>query len=108
MGIAAGLPSAMLVAGVAERSEFQTAAERSEFRRFLPLTSFYSTPRPLPAGRPGELMRSQEFDESQLPEGVSAFRILYHSRSAGGDVAESGVVLVPDEPRLPAVDQSAT
>jgi alpha-beta hydrolase superfamily lysophospholipase len=44
-------------------------------------------------------MRSEGFDEYQLPEGVSAFRILYHSRSADGeDVAASGVVLLPDEP----------
>ena len=35
-------------------------------------------------GQPGELIRSEEFYEYQLPEGVSAVRILYHSRSAGG------------------------
>jgi hypothetical protein len=89
------------VAGVAEFAQGQTVpqAERPEFRTFLPLTSFYSTPNPLPAGKPGELMRPQGFDEYQLPEGVSAVRILYHSRSgAGEDVAASGVVLVPDEP----------
>lgn len=91
----------MPVEGAAELDQSQTVpqAERSEFRGLLPLTSFYSTPSPLPAGRPGELMRWEGFDEYQLPEGVSAFRILYHSRSADGeDVAASGVVLVPDEP----------
>ncbi|MGH9502572.1 MAG: alpha/beta hydrolase [Terriglobales bacterium] len=44
------------------------------------------------------MIRSEEFDEYQLPEGVSAVRILYHSRSANGeDVAATGVVLTPDE-----------
>ncbi|MGA8151791.1 MAG: hypothetical protein WB952_12635 [Terriglobales bacterium] len=71
--------------------------KRSEVRRTFPLTKFYDTPSPLPAGKPGELIRSQEFDEYILPEGVNAFRILYHSRSASGeDVATSGVVLFPD------------
>ena len=50
--------------------------ERREFRSLLPLTAFYSTPSPLPPGRPGELIRSDEFYEYQLPEGVSASRIL--------------------------------
>jgi pimeloyl-ACP methyl ester carboxylesterase len=65
--------------------------------RTLPLTKFYDTPDPLPAGKPGELIRSEPFDEYHLPDEVSAVRILYHSRSPHGeDVAVSGVVLVPD------------
>ena len=91
----------MAVAGLAGRSQSATVAqaEHSEFRGRLPLTSFYSTPSPLPAGHPGELIRSEEFDEYRLPMGVSAVRILYHSRSAdGADLAASGVVLTPDEP----------
>jgi hypothetical protein len=65
--------------------------------RTLPLTKFYDTPDPLPAGKPGELIRSEPFGEYDLPYGSSAVRILYHSRSPSGkDVAVSGVVLVPD------------
>jgi len=65
--------------------------------RTLPLTKFYETPIPLPAGKPGELIRFEESDAYQLSYEVSAYRILYHSRSAGGeDVAVSGVVLLPD------------
>lgn len=72
--------------------------KRSDIRRNLPLTKFYDTPNPLPAGKPGALIRSEPFDEYDLPPGVSAVRILYHSRSAvGNDVATSGVVLIPDE-----------
>jgi hypothetical protein len=51
----------------------------------------------LPPGKPGELIRKEEFEEYDLPPGVLAVRILYHSRSAAGeDVATSGVVLYPD------------
>jgi len=70
---------------------------KSGIRRIFPLTKFYDTPRPLPAGKPGELIRKEEFEEYDLPPGVLAVRILYHSRSAAGeDVATSGVVLYPD------------
>jgi hypothetical protein len=71
--------------------------------RPLPLTRFYNTPRPLPAGKPGDLIRSQPFDEYELPFSVSTVRILYHSRSAAGeDVAASGVVLFPYDKKPPA------
>jgi hypothetical protein len=66
-------------------------------RRSFPITRFYDTPNPLPPGKPGDLIRSEEFDEYDLPLGVLAARILYRSRSAiGEDVAVSGVVLYPD------------
>jgi len=72
-------------------------------QRTLPLTEFYDTPHPLSAGKPGELIRSEEFDPYELPLSVTAVRILYHSRSAAGeDVAASGVVLIPDGKKPPA------
>ena len=62
----------------------------------LPLTPFYDTPDPLPAGKPGQLIRSEPAYEYRLSFQISARRILYHSRSYDGkDVAASGVVLVP-------------
>jgi dipeptidyl aminopeptidase/acylaminoacyl peptidase len=69
----------------------------------LPITKFYDTADPLPAGRPGELIRSESFSGYELPDfvsmqetGIAATRILYHSRNANGaDVAASGVVLTP-------------
>jgi hypothetical protein len=70
--------------------------------RTLPLTKFYDLPKPLPPGKPGELIRSEEFDEYHLSYEVTAVRILYHSRSPRGeDVAVSGVVLLP-QGALPA------
>ena len=71
---------------------------RSQIVHSFPLTKFYDTPDPLPPGKPGELIRSMEFDRYDLPADVLAVRIVYHSRSAKGeDVAASGVVLYPDK-----------
>jgi pimeloyl-ACP methyl ester carboxylesterase len=64
----------------------------------LPLTDFYSAPDPLPAGAPGELIRSEPSYQYRLCCEVSVVRILYHSRSPNGqDVAVSGVVLLPEK-----------
>ena len=75
----------------------QVSKKRSELFRPLPLTKFYDTPDPLPPGKPGDLIRSTQFDEYDLPPEVNALRILYHSRTAAGeDVAVSGVILFRD------------
>jgi len=84
-------------------AQSQAPATKSAILRTVPITSFYDTPSPLPAGKPGELIRSEPFEEYALPPGVAAVRILYHSRSATGeDVAASGVVLFPEEETPPA------
>lgn len=69
----------------------------------MPITKFYDVPDPLPADKPGTLIRSQEFSQYQIPFSMTAIRILYHSRSASGeDVAASGVVLYPYGKKPPA------
>jgi pimeloyl-ACP methyl ester carboxylesterase len=84
-------------------AQTQVPATKAALRRALPLTSFFDTPNSLPAGKPGELIRSERFEDYALPPGVSAVRILYHSRSGSGeDVAASGVVLFPEEETPPA------
>jgi hypothetical protein len=104
MAIAIALP--LLVMGITcAQSQAPAPSRRSDLLRAsaLPLTKFYDTPDPLPAGKPGELIRSQPFDEYELPLSVSAVRILYHSRSASAeDLAVSGVVLYPYGKRPPA------
>jgi pimeloyl-ACP methyl ester carboxylesterase len=94
-----------LLGAVVASAQAPAPGVRSERHRVrtLPLTKFYDTPNPLPAGKPGDLIRSQPFDEYELPLSVSAVRILYHSRSAtGDDVAVSGVVLFPYDKKPPA------
>src|ERR1700686_2992857 len=85
--------------GDPESAQAQTATSTKGFRPppTLPLTSFYEAPRPLPPGKPGELIRSEPNDQYNLPYELSAVRILYRSRTANGeDVAVSGGVLIPD------------
>jgi len=80
-------------------SQAQTATPAKRFRPSptLPLTKFYDTPRPLPPGKAGELIRAESARQYSLPFELSAWRILYHSRTAKGeDVAVSAVVVVPD------------
>lgn len=92
----------LILACLAANSEFAqcqapTPSKRLRPAATLPPTSFYDTVRPLPPGKPGELIRSESIDQYNLPYELSAVRILYHSRNANGeDVAVSGVVLVPD------------
>jgi pimeloyl-ACP methyl ester carboxylesterase len=109
LGITVAIAATILFATgpVFAQSQAQAPApapvKRSQILRTLPLTKFYDTPHPLPAGKPGELIRSEPFEEYELPFAVSAVRILYHSRStAGEDVATSGVVLFPSEEKSPA------
>jgi alpha-beta hydrolase superfamily lysophospholipase len=93
------LGAAVFLAGSPAFAQGQASAPAKSRHapRALPLTKFYETSNPLPAGKPGELIRSETFDEYDLPYEISAVRILYHSRSPNGDdVAVSGVVLVPD------------
>ncbi len=105
MAIAIAIALPLLAMGNICAQRAPAPSRRSDLLRAsaLPLTKFYDTPDPLPAGQPGELIRSQPFDEYELPRSVSAVRILYHSRSASGeDVAVSGVVLYPYGKRPPA------
>ena len=70
-------------------------AVRMEQADALPRTAFYDTPS-LAASKPGDLLRRAPYRGYAVPQGATAVRILYHSLNAdGGDVATSGVVLIP-------------
>jgi len=60
-------------------------------------TSFYRNPTPMPSGQPGEILRSQPIESA--PDGVDAYRVVYHSTDLNGqDILVSGVVAVPEGP----------
>jgi hypothetical protein len=83
-------------AQVVAQSQTTVITHHGGNRRQLPLTKFYDTPKPLPAAKAGELIRSEPANEYDLSADFAALRILYHSRSASGqDTAASGVVLLP-------------
>ncbi len=97
IAICALVPPPLAVAPVSAQSQPAAPSRRGDRLRTLPLTKFYDTPNPLPPGKPGELIRSEPSDDYDLSADFSAVRIVYHSRSASrGEVAASGVVLVPD------------
>jgi hypothetical protein len=81
----------------ASPTQAKSSMTHSDVFRPLPLTKFYDVPDPLPRGKPGDLIRSAEFDGYNLPPEVNALRFIYHSQTAAGaDVAVSGVILFPD------------
>jgi pimeloyl-ACP methyl ester carboxylesterase len=90
----------LTVAGTFRNSgiaQAQTTQKKLRPSLTLPLTSFYDTAHPLPAGQPGALIRAEATNQYELPYQLSAIRILYHSRTvAGKDIAVSGVVLIPE------------
>jgi hypothetical protein len=95
MSLRSGLTAALCIVFAFAAPAQTTPLWRPKVRPPFPLTKFYDTPKPLPAGKPGDLIRSERFDDYDLPL-VAAVRILYHSQSAmGADVPVSGVVLTP-------------
>ena len=61
---------------------------------------FYEAPDPLPAGAPGELIRTAALPGAGA--GMQAWRIMYHSRGLNDtDIAVSGVVVAPVGPPPP-------
>src|SRR6202022_4551582 len=64
--------------------------------RGLPITPFYQKGEVQIPDEPGSLVRPEAAKEYALPPGITATRILYHTRTAGGkDTLASAVVLVP-------------
>ncbi|WP_205649430.1 S9 family peptidase [Agromyces sp. LHK192] len=58
---------------------------------------FYALPTPMPSGDPGDVVRSERL--ASAPDGVVAYRVVYHSLDAHGDDAlVSGVVAALDDP----------
>jgi len=89
--------AAVLAAATALTTGLLPALSAQADQNTLPRTDFYDSPSPLPWAPAGTLIRAEPTADYQV-EGryIPATRVLYHSRtSRGGDVAVSGVVLVP-------------
>ena len=86
----------LLVAGCGRGVRSGSAATGSHPPVFQPPGPFYQPPAPLPAGRPGQLIREESLP---APAGYAAWRILFHSRDvAGRDIAVSGFVVLANGP----------
>ena len=89
----------ILVIGVLAASSAWTLERRLGEGFFEEKTEapFYALPTPIPAGAPGDLVRSGAL--ASAPDGARAWRILYHSTDVHGrDILVSGVVVAPDKP----------
>ena len=92
----AGSAFLLLVAGCGRGVPSGSAATGSHPPVFQPPGPFYQPPAPLPAGRPGQLIRHESLD---APPGYAAWRILFHSRDVTGhDIAVSGFVVMANGP----------
>ncbi len=59
--------------------------------------AFYAPPAPFPAGKPGDLLRSEPVEGG--PDGARSWRILYRSTGMKGEpIVVSGLLVVPDAP----------
>lgn len=59
--------------------------------------SFYALPDPIPAGGPGEVVRTEQLQSA--PAGTIAWRVMYHSTDVtGASILTSAVVIAPTAP----------
>jgi alpha-beta hydrolase superfamily lysophospholipase len=85
-----------LIGGADLFAPSEAAGEATDAQRALSLRSFYGRQEVRMEAEPGTLVRSEPAQDFALPPGVTAFRILYHTRTADNrDTLASGVVLVP-------------
>ncbi len=63
------------------------AGKGMDAERALPLTPFYASPALQTPAPPGTLVRAEPATDYTLPPGVTATRILYHTRTADNTVA---------------------
>lgn len=77
-------------------SPSKDAGREIDTGRAIAATPFYQVPTLDMAAVPGTLIRAEPASDFDLPAGVTATRILYHTRTANNtDAIASGVVLVP-------------
>ena len=58
---------------------------------------FYTLPSPVPAGQPGDIIRTEKL--SSAPDGSIGWRVRYHTTDVtGANIVASGVIVAPDTP----------
>ena len=86
--------SALLAACSSDSSSKGAVQAATEVKASPDLPDFYGVPDPLPAGRPGALIKSEPVDVPGLAGTMT--RIMYHSTSMDGkDIAVTGLIAVP-------------
>lgn len=96
--VLAALVSAALLLGACSSDSSSsggiTVLAANEVKASPDLPDLYGVPDPLPAGRPGELIKSEQLDVPGLNGTMS--RVMYHSTNLDGkDIAVTGLIAVP-------------
>ena len=92
--IAALTTASLLLAGCAQSTDRRLAEGALEEVTEQP---FYTLPDPVPAGSPGEVVRTEQLQSA--PDGTIAWRVMYHSTDlTGAPILTSAVVIAPTTP----------
>ncbi|MFZ1362563.1 MAG: lipase family protein [Candidatus Nanopelagicales bacterium] len=74
----------------------QTDHDQSE------IAAFYETPNPLPAGKPGDIIRQEKFETPNVPDNAEMYRVLYRTEDQNGKPRVSGAFIVIPKAEAPA------
>lgn len=95
-GIGIILGAVLLTAGVLVTSQIVGGNLTTE-REQAKIQPFYDTPNPMPAGKPGDIIRQEKMtDVPDIPENADMYRILYHTQGGDGKPRiSSGFAVIP-------------
>ncbi len=86
--------AALLLAACSSDSSSKGAVAVKEVKASPDLPDLYGVPDPLPAGKPGELIKSEQLDVPGLNGTMS--RVMYHSTDIdGADIPVTGLIAIP-------------
>jgi len=85
---------ALVALGCSSERKGATASPTAVVKGAAELPDFYGVPDPLPAARPGTLIKSEPVEVAGLDGSMS--RVMYHSTTIDGrDIAVTGLILIP-------------
>ncbi len=92
------LAACVLAAVVTGFAYYLSAAETTDERQTA-LDPFYTTPSPLPPGKPGDILRSEPLTPAANLKNANAYRVLYRTELPDGTPrVSSGMLFVPTTP----------
>ncbi|MEI6622718.1 MAG: lipase family protein [Actinomycetes bacterium] len=91
--------AAVVTTAVVTGAAFVLASQRETTRDQAVLEPFYTAPSPLPAGKPGDILRSETLTPAVSLKNANAYRVLYRTELPNGTARVSGAMLfVPTTP----------
>lgn len=93
---------ALLLAGTVTGVAFFASNKASTEQQQAQLESFYTTPSPLPPGRPGDIIRSEPLTPAPPLRNANSYRVLYRTEKPDGTSRVSGAMLFIPTSSVPA------